>query len=162
MSADEQTVRAAETIVGRAWAERLLHYCDRMDCAFKAAHEQYEAARVRLVAAQRRRDPSEISLANAALERAADVCDTSEAAREQWRRAPRTALAVLTRVGGDGRDAAWADHVEVGGPEPAPSVVPGTSIRRGLSGDGALVPVRRALLLIGRLRTRLAPGPDQP
>jgi hypothetical protein len=152
-------VRAAETIVGRAWAERLLRYCDRMDCALEAAHEQYEAAYVRLVAAQRNHDPSEISLAHAALEHAVDVCGTSETAREQGRQALQTALDVLARMGGDGMDAAQADQAEVGSPEPAPAVVPGTSIRQGLSADGALAPVRRALRRIGRLRTRRTPGP---
>lgn len=115
-TADELAVHAAEAIVGRAWAELLLRYYDRMDRAFHLAREQSEAAAGRLVTAQRCGDPNEIGLAHAALERALNACRTSEAAREQGRQSLQAALTALAYAGSERADPASAGQVEGGGP----------------------------------------------
>ena len=167
---DELAVRAAEAIVGRAWAKRLLRHYDRADRALDAARRQCEAAAGCLVVAQRSGDPSEISLAHAALERALDACRTGEAAREQGREALQAALDALARMEMEGEgegeqpDSMAAARVEGGDPLPsaAPDVATGRSISRTLPAGGAPQVVRRVLGRVGLLRARGAPDPGQP
>jgi hypothetical protein len=169
LSAGDQVVYAAEAIVRRAWAERLLRYCDHLDCAFAAACEQYEAACVRLAAAQRGGGPSEISVAHAALQRALDACRAGESAREQGRRALQTALDALAHTTGQQRvDAARAGRVESadesGDPVLAPSSAdtPGPSTRRvPVDGDSPR-DAWRTLWRFGRRRARRGPDLEQP
>lgn len=160
-TADELVVRAAEAIVGRAWAEQLLRYYDRMDRAFNAARQRCEAAAGCLVVAQRDGDPGEISLAHAALERALDACRTGEAAREQGRRALQAALDALARVDGDGdrTDSATADRENDG--DPVPANAPDVTSAPSPTAGGATRVVRRALWRLGRPRVRRAPDPGQ-
>jgi hypothetical protein len=167
LPAGEQAVHDAEAIVGRAWAEQLLRYYDRMDCAFNAAREQYEAACVSLVAAQRARDPSEISVAHAALQSALDACRLSEAARERGREALQRALDALTRASVQDAVSATASRVRGDGPMPttASAATPGSSIQHqeATSDDVALKAARRALWRFwSLLRARRAPDPGQP
>ena len=61
-------MRAAELIVGRAWAEELLRRHGCMAFALDAAREACQDARDRLAAAQRSGDPRRINLAHDALE----------------------------------------------------------------------------------------------
>ena len=163
---DELAVRAAEAIVGRAWAKRLLRHYDRADRALDAARRQCEAAAGCLVVAQRSGDPSEISLAHAALERALDACRTGEAAREQGREALQAALDALARMEMEGEqlDSTGVARGEGGGPLPsaAPDVATGRSISRALPAGGAPQVVRRVLGRVGLLRARGAPDPGQP
>jgi hypothetical protein len=142
-STDELAVYAAEAIVGRAWADQLLRYFDRMDGAFHAARLQCEAAAGCLVVAQRCGDPGEISLAHAALERALDACRASEAAREQGRQALQAALEALVRMDGERAGSAQAAGPADGDP---------LSGRRARPRVPALDPPRAA-------RRRRRPGP---
>lgn len=163
-TAGEQAVHAAETIVGRAWAEQLLRYYAHMSCSFDTAREQYEAAAGRLIAAQRYGDPSEISMAHAALERALDACRDCEAAREQGRRALEAALDALARTGN--RWTVSATVGQAGGDTPVPATSPaptsGPSIRQSPPGGGESQSKRRALWRVGRLRARRTPDPGKP
>ena len=161
-SAEELAVRAAEMIVGRAWAEQLLRYYDRMEGAFDVARQQCEAAAGCLVVAQRSGDPGEIALAHAALERALEACRASEAAREQGRDALQTALDALARMEGDHPDATAARSQD-GDPArtTASAVTSGPSIRLALPAGGVPEVVRRVLWRFGRLRVRRVSDPGQ-
>ena len=168
LSAGDQAVYAAEAIVGRAWAEQLLRYCDYRDCAFDAACEQYEAACARLTAAQRCGDPSEISVAHAALQRALDACRTSECAREQARQALQTALDALARTTGQQRmDATGAGRVgsadESGAPvfAPAPADTPGPSTPQVPVDGDSRQDAWRKLWRFGRGGARRGPDPER-
>ena len=164
-SADELAVQAAEAIVGRAWAEQLLRYYNRMDNAFHAARERCETAAGTLVTAQRYGDPSEISLAHAALEQALEACRASEAAREQGRQALQTALEALVRMDEARADSAQAAHPADGDPAPT-AATPVTShplIRLALPAGRTPEVLRRALWRFGRFRARRASAdPGQP
>lgn len=158
-SADELAVRAAEAIVGRAWAEQLLRYHDRMDNAFHAARQRCETAAGRLVTAQRYGDPGEISLAHAALEQALEACRAGEAAREQGRQALQTALGALVRMDEDrAESSAQTARSDDGDPAPtdASADTPRPLIRLALPAGKTPEVVRRALWRFGRLRTRRA------
>lgn len=157
-------MRAAEAIVGRAWAEELLHHYDRTDRAVNAAREQYEAACLRLFAAQRCGDPGEISVAHAALERAVDACRTGVAAREQGRQALQTALDALARMGVQQAVSATADQVQGAGPVPttAPAPTPGLAIRtRSPDGDASRA-AWRVFWWLGRRSAHRALDPGPP
>ena len=65
-SADELAVQAAEAIVGRAWAEQLLRYYNRMDNAFHAAREQGRQALQTAIEALVRMDEARADSAQAA------------------------------------------------------------------------------------------------
>jgi len=163
-TAGELAVHAAEAIVGRAWAEQLLRYYDRMDYAFNAARLQCEAAAGCLVVAQRYGDPGEINIAHAALERTLAACRTSEAAREQAHQALQAALDALARRGGDRADSAGAGRPQDGDPVSAitSAVMPGPSIQQAPRNAGVAQTVRRALWRFGRLRARRVSEPGQP
>jgi hypothetical protein len=163
-NADELAVYAAETIVGRAWADQLLRYFDRMDSAFNEARLQCEAAAGCVVVAQRDGDPGEISLAHAALERALDACRASEAAREQGRHALQAALEALVRMDGDRAGSAQEPSPPNAEPTSAAprALTTRPSIRLALPVAGAPQAVRRALWRFGRLRVRRNSGPAQP
>ena len=141
-------MHTAEAIVGRAWADQLLRYYDRMDSAFHDARLQCEAAAGCLVVAQRYGDPGEISLAHAALELALEACRASEAAREQGREALQAALEALVRMDGD--RAGSAQSVE------------SDPIRPALPVGRAPQVVRRVLWRFGRLRVRRSSDPGRP
>lgn len=160
-SADELAVQAAEAIVGRAWAEQLLRYYNRMDNAFHAARERCETAAGTLVTAQRYGDPGEISLAHAALEQALEVCRASEAAREQGRQALQAALEALVRMDEARVDSAQAANSKDDDPAPTATsaVTSRPLIRLALPAGRTPEVVRRALWRFGRLRTRRA-SPD--
>lgn len=81
--ADNQAVRTAEAIVGRAWAEELLHRRDRLEFEVSAAYEDCAAAHRCLAAAQHDGDPRAISLSHGALERALAIVCASVLARDQ-------------------------------------------------------------------------------
>ncbi len=162
-SADELAVHAAEGIVGRAWAEQLLRYYDRMDHAFHAAREECEAAAGSLIAAQRYGDPGEISLAHVALEHALEACRASEAAREQGRLALQTALEALVRIDEERAYSEQALPQNIDStPTTAPAATSRPTIRLALPAGGAPEVVRRALWRFGRLRARRAADSEQP
>jgi transposase InsO family protein len=158
LAAGEQVVHAAEAIVGRAWAEDLLRDCDRMDRAVNAAREQYEAACLRLFAAQRCGDPGEISVAHVMVERAIDACRTGEVARERGRQALQAALDALAHSDSATGQGEGGDTVSAS----ALAVMPGPSIRHVPPDGRALQTARSAVWRFGRLRVRRAPDPGQP
>jgi hypothetical protein len=162
-STDELAVYAAEAIVGRAWADQLLRYFDRMDSAFHDARLQCEAAAGCLVVAQRYGDPGEISLAHAELERALNACRASEAAREQGRQALQAALEALVRMDGERAGSAQEARSADGDPlsAAARALTSRPSIRLALPAGGAPQVVRRVLWRFGRLRVRRN-DPGQP
>ena len=172
VSAGELAVQSAEEIVGRAWAEQLLRYYDRMDRAFDLARERYENARGRLVSAQRAGDPGEISVAHDVVQRAFDACRSSEAAREQGRQALQAALDALARTIADRIMDAPAEggvesRVEGGGDLVTGRVAdvgPGSSIWQAPAdgGGGAGRVVWRTLRWFGRRRGRRGPGLGRP
>jgi len=94
----QRAVTTAEAVVRRAWAEELLRRRDHAEFSVHAAQEEREAACRRLVAAQRDGDPSRISLAHAALERALHVARASELARDLARHTLSAQLDLLARV----------------------------------------------------------------
>jgi hypothetical protein len=164
LSAGDQAVHAAEEIVARAWAERLLRYCDRVDRALGAAREQYEVASVRLAAAQRRGDLSEISVAHAMLQHASDACRSGEASREQGRRALQKAIDALAGAEESqrGRDENGARGERRSVPAPAPAVTPGPSTPQVPPCGSAHRTARRALWWFGPRRPRRAPDSGRP
>jgi hypothetical protein len=150
-SADEQAVYAAEAIVGRAWADQLLRYFDRMDSAFHDARLRCEAAAGCLTLAQRHGDPDEIGQAHAALERALDACRTTEAARERGREALQSTLEALLRMDGDRAGSPPSADADPP-PTSARAVVPRLPVRLLPPVGGAPQAVRRALWRFGWLR----------
>jgi hypothetical protein len=97
-TADEQAVRAAESVVRQAWAEELLRRRDHAEFAVDDALEDCDAARWRLDAARRDGDPREISRSLAALERAVQAGHASMLARDQVRQTLCAELDLLTRT----------------------------------------------------------------
>jgi hypothetical protein len=151
----DQVVRAAETIVGRAWATELLRRHDAALFAVNAAYEDCEAAYRLLTAAQRAGDPRRISLAHAAWEQALKVRGDSTAVSDRTHRIIRRELASLARAGRVGPVPALVRGPERGraASTAAPRGGPGRLLRRirpGGPGSGA---VRRWL---GRFHPRRA------
>ena len=159
-------MRAAELIVGRAWAEELLRRHGCMAFALDAAREACQDARGRLAAAQRSGDPRRINLAHDALEYAIEVRRASEAAGYLVRRALEAALDRLERATGVGAVSATAGRAEGDGPGPADTSAsaapPDPSIRRAPPRGEAPRAAWRALWRVGSLRARRAPDPAQP
>ena len=79
-SADELAVQAAEAIVGRAWAEQLLRYYNRMDNAFHAAREQGRQALQAALEALVRMDEARVDSAQAANSKDDDPAPTATSA----------------------------------------------------------------------------------
>lgn len=83
---NEQAVRGAEEVVRRAWARELLRRREHAEFDVRAAGADEDAARSRLVSAQRDGEPWKIAAARAALERAVEAAQASVRARDRMRR----------------------------------------------------------------------------
>lgn len=95
---NEKAVRGAEEIVRRAWARALLRRREHMAFELRAANDDEDAARRRLVSAQRDGEPGTIAAARAALERAVEATDASMRAYDRTSRALRAELEQLQQA----------------------------------------------------------------
>lgn len=163
-SADEQAVRAAEAIVGRAWVERLLHYHVRMQSALAAGRETCRHAADRLAAEQRHGDARGIGAAHTALEHAIAAHDAIETASRQASEALQAALRAQTRSIRE--EAETVTTKRAWGGEPAAGAASGLPLGRIALWRGILQAARRARWRVLRRfvlgRAAGGSGPRQP
>jgi len=128
--ADEQAVRTAEAIVGRAWAQELVRRREDLAAAITLAHEQYQEPYRRLDAARASGDPQRINLAHAALERALEATRAQAAEHERAAEVLAAQVESLRRATDDRLKAAGVRRGQPG--EPAAQAPTATRWRRRL------------------------------
>jgi hypothetical protein len=164
LTADEQALRTAESIVLQAWAEELLRRRDHAEFAVDDALEDCDAARWRLEVARRGGDQREIGRALAALECAVQAGRASMLARDQVYRALRVELDLLTRTTRERMVKALVRQLEHDRPAINAACLETPSLPSGQLGSdvAAAQRERRALRWRGRLLPHRAAGLEQP